>query len=222
MKKLIAIVSVFLIFYILLGSLKIEKIVCESQSGDCSLSIMDELRRFEGEKVRIAIKRAEKALENNVLVNDYRVRFVPLSTLKVILVEEKAEYALKNSSEDFYTLVDINGKILQKVEETRVEIINYDKKIPDVGGSMGGGQFALKLAKGVSRYYQVKSKTLDDNFFLIELTSGTRILFPLEGDTELLLGAMNLIVTKISNVPEFTDIVEIDLRYKNPILRKNG
>ena len=79
--------------------------------------------------------------------------------------------------------------------------------------------FALKIIQGMDEMYQVTTGTIQNDTLTVDLTSGIRVLFPLEGsDPDILLGGVRLIYTKITtNYPGMYK--EIDMRYKNPVLR---
>ena len=73
--------------------------------------------------------------------------------------------------------------------------------------------------------YQINIGEIINDSLVIELDSGTKVLFPLEGDKQILLGALRLIDSKVTTEGEELSGVDgqvvetIDLRYKNPVLR---
>jgi len=68
-------------------------------------------------------------------------------------------------------------------------------------------------------FYSVdKGATTGDGFFIDNIRS-KKVIFPLNGDKDLLLGSMNLIFSRLPSLKEASTIETIDLRYKNPVLR---
>jgi hypothetical protein len=54
---------------------------------------------------------------------------------------------------------------------------------------------------------------------LVELPGQIRVIFPLEGDSDILLGGLRLIYSKIKEDGNLAGYSQIDMRYKNPVLR---
>jgi hypothetical protein len=67
--------------------------------------------------------------------------------------------------------------------------------------------------------YQVRDFTVQDDSLLVELPGQIRVIFPLDGDSQILLGSLRLIYSKIQNEGNPEKYSQIDLRFKNPVLR---
>ena len=65
--------------------------------------------------------------------------------------------------------------------------------------------------------YQVATGKMDADL-TVELASGVTVIFPVEGDSDALLGALRLIYTKIQK-ESLGKYKEIDLRFDSPVLR---
>ena len=60
--------------------------------------------------------------------------------------------------------------------------------------------------------YQVNKGEMINSGLVVELPTRVRVILPLEGSVEILLGSLRLIYSQVTDK-------EIDLRFKNPILR---
>jgi hypothetical protein len=78
--------------------------------------------------------------------------------------------------------------------------------------------FALNLILGVNEMYQVLYGTITNDALVVDIPPSVRVIFPLEGDSEILLGSLRLVYTKVTT--SYLGIYsQIDMRYKNPVLR---
>ena len=74
--------------------------------------------------------------------------------------------------------------------------------------------------------YQVQDGEIIDSNLVVEVTGGRSVIFPLQGDKEVLMGSLNLILSRLNSEDEKSRIegaenVEIiDLRFKNPVLKQ--
>jgi hypothetical protein len=73
--------------------------------------------------------------------------------------------------------------------------------------------------------YQVREGIIEDESLVIELSQGPRVIFPLEGEKEVLLGSLRLVLSKLNNDAQDSKIENvsgasiIDLRFKNPVIK---
>jgi hypothetical protein len=68
--------------------------------------------------------------------------------------------------------------------------------------------------------YQVGLSEMQNGTLLVELPGQIRVILPLEdADSQLLLGSLRLIYSTIQSGENKNLYDEIDMRYKNPVLR---
>jgi hypothetical protein len=84
--------------------------------------------------------------------------------------------------------------------------------------------FPGNLLYRLESYYQLTQRLIADDSLIIELDDSIRVIFPLEGDGQLLLGALRLVNSQLNSGAKDSTIMksmvkEIDLRFKNPVLR---
>jgi hypothetical protein len=79
------------------------------------------------------------------------------------------------------------------------------------------------LTSGTSKIQDVDFSRLDGNNLHVDLKDGKRIIFPLEGDRDFILGALTLILNELKKVESESgvsvdSVSQIDLRFNNPVL----
>jgi hypothetical protein len=117
-------------------------------------------------------------------------------------------------------LVDRDGLILSSGNSIlTIPTLITSENLKNVGEKTNNNQlFALKLIEGVYEMYQVNTGKMIDNSLTVELVSGIEVIFPIDGDIQVLLGSLRLVYAKIeSNITGTYS--QIDLRFKSPVLR---
>ena len=78
-------------------------------------------------------------------------------------------------------------------------IVSGDLK--KVGEKINDNQlFALKIIEGVNQMYQVSTGKIIDNSLHVELASGIEVIFPVDGDIQVLLGSLRLVYAKVESL----------------------
>lgn len=222
MKKIITIISMVLVFgsLVVLPSLIKVKIDCRSQYVECPQQVLEKLNFFNGKSLVFAKNGIRKILKSEFLISDYSIQFKIPNILRVELLAKKAVVAFKDSKSDFFILVDKDGKVLSMAQNSVLPVIILEGDLPNVGENIGSANlFALNLASGVYQMYQVRESYIQDGSLLVELPGQIRVIFPLDGDSEILLGSLRLIYSKVMEDGNLAGYSQIDLRYKNPVLR---
>ena len=160
-----------------------------------------------------------KFLKSQPLVSDFSVQFKLPDFLQVNLIIREPLFALKDSGSGNIDLVGKNGEVFSSTQNSNLPTVVVVGGIPAVGANVGGQNlFALELEAGVYEMYQIQSSDIQNKTLLVDMPGGIRVIFPLEGDYQVLLGALRLIYSKIQSEP-VNSYSQIDLRYKNPVLR---
>ncbi len=222
MKKIIIIVGIVLVFGVLFISpllIKV-KIDCKSQYGDCPGVIQEKLNTFNGRNLLSAKRGIRKILGSEFLITDYSLQYKIPNILRVELLVKKAVVAFKDNMSGSFVLVDKEGKVLSVAEDTVLPTIAVDGGLPNAGQNISSTYlFALKIATGINQMYQVSASSIVDGSLHVELPGQIRVIFPLDGDNETLLGSLRLIYSKLREDGNLAGYSQIDLRYKNPVLR---
>lgn len=216
------------LFFVIPKKLKIKRIVCQSQFGPCNASVLGSIDKVgNGEKSFYDVKKElQGILASNVLVSDYSFHFQFPNIIEVNLLERKPKYAVKAKSTDSYALVDKEGYVIYFQDLTGLPVLITVEPPPNVGEIVPDKTFfALEVLYGMFFSYQVREGTIEDGSLVIELSQGPKVIFPLEGKKEILLGSLRLVLSKLNNSGQDSKIENvsgasiIDLRFKNPVVK---
>lgn len=230
LKKIVAFLIVLLPvagFFAAGRLIRVENIDCASQFGPCNSDIVEILNEKEGQRLSQSRTDVNKVLEEYTLIKKHSVQFQLPNTLKVEVVERKPKFALVNLAEQGSVLSDEDGVVVSKEDElSSLPKVIINRELPNVGERVGDKNlFALEIVRGVNLSYQVDKGRIVGDTLEVELSDGRLALFPLEGDEEIFLGSLNLILSRLNTIDQNSKIEttrkveEIDLRYENPVLR---
>jgi hypothetical protein len=192
---------------------------CESQFGKCPDGINSDLQSLKTKNLFDARRKAESYLKNNFLVSDYSIQFKLPNIMRVNIIVKKPYFALKDVVSGKFELIDQKGVVLAISDSSGLPTVELSDTLKKVGEVVDKKYlFALNLISGVSEMYQVRYGTITNDALVVDIPHGLRVIFPLEGDSEVLLGGLRLIDTKIS-ADYLGTYSQIDMRYKNPVLR---
>lgn len=195
-------------------------IICKNQYGDCPEPVAGELGKFSGENLFKAGADVKKNLKSNYLVSDFSLQFRLPNILLVNLITKKASFALVNLASGA-ALIDSTGEVVALAKDTTLPKVIVNEELPKAGQKVSDSDLmALKLIEGVFEMYQVNSGQVQDGTLTVDLPAQIRVLFPLDGeDPRVLLGALRLIYTRVTSAEAAGKYSEIDLRFKNPVIR---
>ena len=196
------------------------RIECKSQYGMCPTETSTKLFLLNGKSLFQAKNNVSKILKKDFLVSAFSTQFKLPNILLVNVIVKKPYFAIKNTNLGNYELVDQKGTILEIADSTSLPTILVSEESQKVGETISEADlFALNLIAGINQMYQVGYGTITNDTLVVDMDTGVRVIFPLEGeDSEVLLGAFKLIYTKVST--NYLGIYsQIDMRYRNPVLR---
>ena len=213
-KYLIPVVILIVVGGVLIfKALKINNITCESQFGVCDASILYIVSSIKYKNVFETRSELDKLLKQDKSVLEYSIRFELPYNFKVIVIERKPIVAFVLNKTEF-ALVDKDGVITEKTQTTALPKIDSSIVLT--------ADQTVYLANLMSRLYNffgVNSGKVTADGFEVDNIEGKKVIFPLTGDVDVLLGSLTLIISRLPSVPEASTIVTIDLRFKNPVLR---
>ena len=223
MKKIIlsAIPLILLLAFFLPGILVKVKIECRSQYGDCPREVVDRIGGLNGKNMSVARRELKKELKSNFLVSAFTVQFKLPNILRVDLIVKKPVYALKKAESDVLALVDREGTVLAVSNQAFTPVVITKGNLLEAGEKVNEKDLsALELMDGVYKMYQTSTGNIEGDTLLVELPGPIRVIFPLAGtDRNMLLGSLRLIYSNIRDDKGTILYSQIDLRYKNPVLR---
>jgi hypothetical protein len=212
MKKIVLIVSSVLVvlIVILLPFLIKVQIRCVSQNGVCPDEVNAKLETLNSKSLFVVQKGIEKDFKTSPMVLEFSTQFKLPNILLVNVIATKALFAIKDRTTGKIYLVSKDGYILTETQKTDLPMVEQDGITPNL--------FALNIVLGVYQMYQVGYGSIVNDTLVVDMKDGFKVIFPLEGDKQVLLGSLRLIYSKIqtSNPNNYK---QVDLRFKNPVLR---
>lgn len=212
-------------FYLTPRAVTIKKVTCASQFGPCNSQIQSQLDLLSNGKLAVVRSEIQKTLAQNVLVKEYFIQFRFPNEIKVDLLEAKPKYALKDKNNNIL-LVDERGIAITQSSLSSLPTVELDGELPEVGEEIDKKLlFASELIYDMNSLYGIDKGAIIADSLELEDAKGLIIRFPLEGDRQVLVGSLVLIISRLNTPDEITriegitDVKEIDLRYKNPVLR---
>lgn len=231
MKRLIFFFLVVLFvaspFVVLPRLVKVKTVSCQSQYGPCSKLLDDKVASVDKNSLYVTKKALKKILLSEAQVSTFSFHFKFPDRLEVNLLERKAEFAISFNDKAQTALVNKEGYILAFGETTSLPFLVDNEVPPNVGEKINEKKlFALRVVGDMFTNYQIRKGQIENNSLEFKLNSGQTVIFPLEGDRQLLVAALNTILAKLKASEDEIRIENgsrpvniIDLRFKNPVLR---
>lgn len=217
---LLIILFIFFIPSVIKKMIKINKIECSSQFGTCTKS-------YQLGDYSFVKKQIEADLNKDIQVSSYLIQYKIPSTIKIDLSLKRPKYAIKNLSNDIY-FIDKDGLVLTNASELNFLYLTSDTTYTAGQKISDKEMFSLKLLEKVKLINNVTSAEIKKGTLELKIDDRFLVKFPIEGDIDVLVGSLRLIFSrlnensqgiKIENTVNISDVREIDLRFKNPVLR---
>lgn len=219
---LLTFVIIVALIFLVPKQIKVGSITCKSQYGPCSEEIVNDLSGFVGSSLYDAKRKLDDVMLNQTLINDYSVQFKLPSVLHVNVVEKKPQFSIYSFENGEYYLTDKDGYIVKIEKQNNLPFI----KIQSFSGKPGEKVhdkyiFSLDLTYRLFSSYQIKDTEFSNDTLIAMMPEGIKVIFPTEGDKDVLMGALSMIMSRLNeSVKESKiDISQIDLRFKNPVLK---
>jgi len=214
----------FLIPLLIQTSIKISKIECSTQFGDCSTDLQNSLNNYVGYNYKITKKSVGEYLGSNLLIESYLLQYKIPAQMKVELIIKKPKSVIQNTADGKYYLVSSDGVVIDTKDQTdliKLVVSSGSLKIGDTIDSKY--KFALQILDNLNYLYAINSGLIENNLFKIKNSEGITVILPLDGDTSFYIGSIRLIFSRLNKAEEgirMDEVKEIDLRFKNPVIRK--
>jgi len=212
-------IVVFIVLLFLIPLFIKVKIECKSQFGECPAEVNSKLQALNSKSLFSADRAIRKNLKENFLISDFSIQFKLPNIVFVNVIAKKPYFALKDSSSGKFELIDQKGIVLTTADYSGLPTVVNTEPVRKIGESVSAKDlFALKLISGVYEMYQVGYGMITNDALVVDIPPGVRVIFPLEGDSEILLGSLRLIYARVT--ASYLGVYsQIDMRYKNPVLR---
>jgi len=230
-KKIAFLISTFVVvvisFFIGLNRIKIKKVECFNQFNVCNPTIVVEAARVNGKNIFLARKELDKIIKNNYLVKSYLIAYKLPTALTINLIERSPKIALYPSETNKFLLADEEGKIINMVDNSNLQKISVDRKLPNLGENIDREiLFGILLTLDAANIDKIVEAKIEKNSLVISYKEGPKVTFPLDGDRKTLIGGLNLILSQLNTSSNATTIenedlgnLKIDMRYRNPVLQ---
>jgi hypothetical protein len=195
--------------------------------GDCPVFLT--FLNYVGKDYKAVKSQINTILEQNILINSFLIQYKIPGTLQIEVDLKKPKFAVRGLStikdlQNRIFLVDKDGLIVEMANESDLPTLQKNESIEyKVGKTIPEkDKFSLSLFEGVNYLYSIKLGIQEKNELKVTNSEGIIIRFPLEGDKDVLLGSLRLIFSRLNDSSEgirMEDVNEIDLRFKNPVIR---
>lgn len=219
--------------YLLPKKIIINNFTCESQFGPCDPKKEEQIRQNTGKNLADAKKSIGELLKSEPLVSDFETHYKVPDKLEVNILLRKPYFGITFNNSEAIALVDTEGYVVAYKDETTLPILEANDAPPQVGEKVSDRKlFALELLGDMYTYYQIKNGHEQEDSVKFAIEGGKDVIFPLEGDRQLLIASLAVILTRLNADDSSTRIENgeglkatclqgctIDLRFKNPVIR---
>ncbi|HEX6977318.1 MAG TPA: hypothetical protein VF185_03090 [Patescibacteria group bacterium] len=196
---------------------KATSITCSSQNGGCSDYVVEKIFKAKGMSVYDAKAYLNKVFLKETRVTAYTAKFKVPNKLMVWVVERKPIAAISTGGAN-YSLIDKEGVVLGTSSETKLPIIVAEGR-SKVDEPL---VFSSNIMYYLNLLYQTKLAHLkEDGSLEVDNIRGMKVVFPSEGDRDILLGSLKITLSGLQGSLADSRIKIIDLRFKNPVLKPN-
>lgn len=216
---------VLVIIFLFIGyTVKIDNIICKTSEGSCPPVIVNSLKEVSGENYFKTKNKIHKILDSNKIIQNFSIKYNVPNVFIVDVFYKKHDYCIYSKKDNKYINIDLGGNIINISEKNENGCILYDEfKISENMKISESDMFLLKINKKMNLIY-----TIDESYFesssksLVVKVYDHKIYFPDNGDTDYLVGSVALIISRLNDIKQgfkMNNTGEIDLRYKNPVVR---
>lgn len=228
--RLFVIAAIILLFVFLVifvpRVLIIDEIMCSSQFGPCKQSIVESLANIKQNSLFDASRNIDEYFLDNTLVSDYSVQFKLPRKLTVSVIERKPVFGVKAGQGSQIALIDKDGRVISIEDTSGLPILITNGNLPEIGHIISPRiLFALKIVSDMHSVYHVSGGSIENDGLEFDLKDGPLVIFPLEGDVDILLGSLSSILSQLNigdgdiKIGTTDEVRLIDLRFKNPVIR---
>lgn len=218
MRRIIFLVILLLITvlgaYLFFFKIKITTIRCKSQFGPCSKSIEDLTQKSLHLTVLSARKSLENVLSGEDKINKFKLHYLFPNTYTIDVVENKGEVAVSGNTTGPFKLFSREGVYIDEVADTSLpKVLVKASRVNDKDIKS-----AIIITYNLSKIYSVSLAELTSEGLAANV-SGLTITFPLDRDIDVILGSLQLILSRLNTLSENHKISSVDLRYENPVIK---
>lgn len=220
---LLFILAIVLFVLLVPRMLVIKNIICINQYGSCQETLNLKLENVKGKSLEEVRQEVSAIMRQDLFVKEYVLRYEIPDRVVINAISKKAKFVLKSIDKDKLALVDQDGLVLGLGENSTLPRVFISADYAAVGEKVSKRElFALNLVSDLYYFYQVKEGDMFEDRLEIYLNDGVKVIFPLEGDRNIMLGGLKVILSRLNQDVKdsrIKKVSEIDLRFKNPVLK---
>lgn len=229
LRKIIFGFSLFLLVFglvVFLNSdfLEVQKVVCQMEQNPCSAEIWMELMSLTVGKNIIFLstkKLVSQIEESNLLLKEVEIKKGFPNRLSFKLKKREPQATVKSSEGKGFLVVDEEGFLLEKVNETKLSVILVEQKINlNVGEKIVEKE--IIWAVNLLKYLKLRSlmsktaKIVSPRQIEVELDDGLSVIFSSLKEVDFQLDSLQLIFSR-SKI-EGRNLKQIDLRFDKAVV----
>lgn len=203
--------------------IKINNIDCVSQYGPCGNELFSKLNAYKNKNLSQTLKGTKSILSSDLLINNFSIQFKLPDILRIDVILRKGKFAINKVGTQDYAIIDKDGTAIEIQNLTNLPVLRVSDNLPKPGEEVNERLlFALNITYDMYAFYQVRSAKINGDSLIIDISREPTVIFPLEGDKDALMGGLALIISRLNKISEdskIEGISQIDLRFKNPIVR---
>lgn len=220
---LLFIIVIVLFVLLVPRMLVIKNIICINQYGSCQETLNLKLENLKGKSLEEVKQEVSAIMRQDLFVKEYVLRYEIPDRVVINTISKKAKFVLKSIDKDKLALVDQDGLVLGLRENSTLPKVFISADYATVGEKVSKRElFALNLVSDLYYFYQVKEGDMFEDRLEIYLSDGVKVIFPLEGERNVMLGGLKVILSRLNQDNKdsrIKKVSEIDLRFKNPVLK---
>lgn len=173
-----------------------------------------------------ARKQITRILTNTETIETFSVRISSPTSYRIDVIEKSATFAVENKEYGTFAIIDETGVVMELVEHSVLPSVVTEDTLPNIGERVSDETlFGVNLARRLRPQYEMATFYFKGRHLEVQEIDDFTVLFPVQGDVDVLLGSLTLILSRLKQSQEEfriennQTIRQIDLRFKNPVLR---
>jgi len=191
----------FLFLLLLPEIVKVQRVSCESQFGNCLDRIIVE-SELEGLKLSRAKRELNEGISGLDFVEDFELAYEPPRGLSVFIKEKTVA-------------IEIDGVFYSAEGEA---ISGKNDEVTRISASRKPDRQEIAFVASVSQILGLRNASIVADRLETNI-AGVDFILPLTGDDKLTAGKVRLILSQLNSLSQETKIKEVDLRFASPVLR---
>lgn len=206
---------------------KVSSVSCMVENKSCPENINEVASSFVGQPMWSLNRNIRVKLQEFSEIEQFSTRISPLGDVSISVVLRDPIIAIKAEGSTEATFYTENGVPAGVGSVTSLPIIMVKEQIDS-----SRIPFVVELSSELTRMLSIRTYELTQSALVLTLLDSRRLLYPLDGDVDTLLGATlitfsqlnagteKLIINNERGQPAEEKVVqEVDFRFKNPVLR---